>query len=97
MVNKNGYHHTKTEEGWRLTHHIIAERSLGRALKTGESVRFIDGDRANLDPKNLVVIVRGSGSLRGQIARLDERIRELQAQREELVRRLKTRQALGAE
>lgn len=91
MVNQNGYHHTKTEAGWRLTHHIIAEQKLGRPIQANETAYFRDGDRANLDPKNIDVRLRASSSIRKQIARLDERIRELKAQRTELANQLEHR------
>jgi hypothetical protein len=55
MVNKNGYHHTRTETGWRLTHHLIAEKMLGRPLESGERVSFRDNDRTNLDPENIQI------------------------------------------
>lgn len=91
MVNQNGYQHTKTETGWRLTHHLIAEKKLGRPLASNETAYFRDGNRHNLDPKNIAVRLRASGSLRKQIARLDERIRELIAQRDELAKQLDQR------
>lgn len=97
MVNKNGYHHTKTEDGWRLTHHILAEERLKRKLKPSEGVRFRDGDRTNLDPDNLEVVRKGQGSIKAQIAKLNERIRELTAQKTELEKRLDVREELGAE
>lgn len=51
----NGYHYTKTEDGWRLTHHILAEEALGRPLRENERVYFRDGDRTNLSKDNVQV------------------------------------------
>jgi hypothetical protein len=80
-VAPNGYHYTRTKlDGWRLTHHIIAEKTLGRPLKDGERVSFRDKDRTNLDPSNIVVNAMGNNSLRKTRARLEARIQELQAQ-----------------
>lgn len=77
-VNANGYHHTKTKSGWRLTHHVIAERELGRVIDTSqEQVVFIDRDRTNLDPENISVRPR-KNSRKQRIERLKERIQVLQ-------------------
>lgn len=54
-VAPNGYRYTKENGKWRLTHHIIAEKSLGRALRPDERVYFKDKERSNLDPNNLEV------------------------------------------
>jgi hypothetical protein len=51
----NGYHYTKTEDGWELTHKLVAEEALGRKLASNERCRFKDGDRTNLKPDNIVV------------------------------------------
>lgn len=80
-VNKNGYEQIKTKDGWIGTHVFLMEEKLGRRLGSGERVRFIDGDRTNLCIDNLEVYYLKSGSLRRQLSSLDERIRELQAQR----------------
>lgn len=58
-ITQNGYWTTKTENGWRLDHHIIAEEKLGRALEDDERVEFIDGDRTNLKPKNIRIVFVG--------------------------------------
>lgn len=76
-VAPNGYHYTKTEKEWRLTHHIVAEKEiLGRPLRENERVEFVSG-KTNLDPSNIRVVVQGRGSLRRRKAQLEERIREL--------------------
>jgi hypothetical protein len=83
FVNANGYHHTRTEGGWRLTHHIVAEKLLGRALTGDETVRFKDGNRKNLDPANLVIKHKrqSKGAAR---ARLEAKIMELKNELEAL-------------
>jgi hypothetical protein len=80
----NGYHYTRTEKEWRLTHHIVAEQTLGRPLTEDERVEFIDRDRKNLKAGNLRVIKKGRGSVRRRIAQIEERIRELEAQKADL-------------
>jgi septal ring factor EnvC (AmiA/AmiB activator) len=91
MVNQNGYHHTKTEEGWRLTHHIVAELKLGRALEPNEMVRFQDSDRTNLDPSNIMILRRKinpkrntRNSIERQLARIEAEINHLTDKRREL-------------
>lgn len=56
--NQNGYCQVKTSTGWRFKHHLIAEGKLGRPLADNERVIFIDGDRKNLDPENLQVVIK---------------------------------------
>jgi hypothetical protein len=81
-VAGNGYHYTKTEDCWRLTHHLTAEKILGRPLKDSESVRFKE-PKYKRDPTNesgIVIVEKRTSSLRrrkhylqAQIARhLDE-------------------------
>jgi len=83
-VSDNGYHYTKCENKWRLTHHLIAEKKLGRALETGERVSFVDNDRTNLDPDNITVRKAGGGSLERRRGQLEARIQELQAELDEV-------------
>lgn len=52
-VAKNGYHYTRTEERWVLTHHLLAEQNLGRPLRPDEQAYFLDGDRRNLVAENV--------------------------------------------
>jgi hypothetical protein len=59
----NGYHYTKTVEGWRLTHHIKMEEHLGRPLKENERVEFIDSSKKmDFSAKNLRVTIQCRGS-----------------------------------
>jgi hypothetical protein len=80
MINANGYHHTRTDEGWEPTHRLIAEQVLERKLLPTEMVRFKDGDRKNLTLENIEVIKTGSATLRAKKARLEAQIEELTAQ-----------------
>lgn len=94
-VSQNGYHYTKTEEKWRLTHHIIAEENLGRALTTDERVAFKDGDRTNLDPDNIEVKRKNTTSLRKKEAQLVARIEELEGQLAEVRKKIQDKLSVG--
>ena len=83
-IAPNGYHNTRTENGWRLTHRLIVEMALGRSLREGERVRFTDGDRTNLSAKNLEVYQALEASKAKRRATLEARIDDLKAQLEEL-------------
>jgi hypothetical protein len=89
-VAANGYHYTKQNGKWRLTHHITAERKLGRPLKESERVHFTEpkGKRDPYDERYIKVVVQGTSSTRkrkAQIeARLDELIAELNGLHDEL-------------
>jgi hypothetical protein len=84
----NGYNYTKTESGWRLTHHLVAEATLGRSINTStETVRFKDGDRANLRPDNIIVSPKKTqtaskklAALIAQRAEIDAQIKAIQAE-----------------
>lgn len=61
--SKNGYHYTRTENKWELTHRLLAIVKMGRELRDDERVKFADGDRTNLDSDNIVVYtVKGKRS-----------------------------------
>jgi hypothetical protein len=79
-VAPNGYHYTRYEDGWRLTHHALAEEKLGRPLREDERVVFVDGDRTNLDPANIEVKLKTAQTLRKKEARLVARIEQLQSE-----------------
>lgn len=91
-VAKNGYHYTKVEErGWVLTHWLTIEATLGRRIEPErESVRFANGyNKENYDnPKAIVVVPKKSSSLRKRRATLEERVREMQAEIEQINRQL---------
>lgn len=83
-VAANGYHYTRTDKGWKLTHHIIAEETLGRPISPDETVRFCDGDRTNLKPDNIFVTQRRA-SRASRIAALEAKIMELTNERDRLI------------
>jgi|SRR5215831_10146877 len=84
-IAQNGYHYTRTAEGWVLTHRLIAEEKLGRPLLENERIKFKDKDRTNLNPDNIIVFTGKEASKSRQIARLNARIEELTAQRDALL------------
>jgi len=89
FVNQNGYHHTKTEDGWKATHVLNMETKLGRKLESNEFVKFVDGDRSNYDISNLELRVRGDRkSPEARIAAIDALIEELQAEKEDLLSKI---------
>lgn len=89
MINALGYSNTRTEEGWRLTHHLIAEQKLGRKLHPDiEMVRFADGDRSNLSPDNIEVLKKNKVTLRKRKALLEAKIEDLQGELAEIIKEL---------
>ena len=53
FVNKNGYRQYK--DSGTYVHRNVAEKKLGRKLKSGEAVHHIDRNPLNNSPKNLKV------------------------------------------
>lgn len=92
-VAKNGYHYTKTEDRWRLTHHLVAEEKLGRPLRPTERVVFVDRDRTNLDPSNIQVRRKTAASLRKKEAYLVRHIEELKAELDRVRERIRAIEA----
>lgn len=96
-VSANGYAYTKSGGKWRLTHHIIAEEKiLGRPLRVGERVEFRDKNRENLDPNNIIVRPKGEGSVERRLAVVEDRIRELEAERELLLEEIESKKVKKA-
>ncbi len=87
-VAPNGYHYTKQNGKWRLTHHIVMEKIIMRPLREDERVEFKSKDKLNFDPENLHLTKQGRGSLRRRRAALQERIRELQTELEDVEKQL---------
>lgn len=85
-VAPNGYHYTKTTEGWIGTHRLVMEKKLGRKLREGERVTFLDNDRTNMDPDNLELTVAKKGSVDKRIARVESKIEDLQGELKALYR-----------
>jgi hypothetical protein len=93
FTSPNGYNYTKVETGphttkWRLTHHLVAEATMGRSINSDtETVRFKDGNRTNLSPDNIIVSPKKTGTaskrlaqLIAQRAEIDSQIKLLQAE-----------------
>jgi hypothetical protein len=57
---------------------------MGRPLRNTERVRFIDGDRTNLDPNNLRVTNHKPKSYKSRIARLEAKQADIDAELEYL-------------
>lgn len=89
-VADNGYHYTKTDAGWRLTHHIIAENTLGRTIKPDERVVFKNGKRSDLTPDNILVTEKGRGAVRRRKIQLEGRIADLIRELNEIELELET-------
>ena len=71
MVNANGYNCTRTEDGWRFTHHLIAEAKYGRPINSDtEMVKFADGNNKNLDPTNIIVTAKKAPTANARLAKL---------------------------
>lgn len=88
-VSANGYHYTKQNGKFRLTHHILAEQMLGRPLNNEtELARFKNGDRTDLRPENIEVIPKNKVSIRKRLAVVESRLQELEAEREWLLAQL---------
>lgn len=83
----NGYHYTRTKDGWESTHRLVLQRRLGREISSNERVRFLDGDRANLDPENLEVYTTKEASTQTRIARLEVKKDEILYELEQLYRK----------
>lgn len=55
----NGYITWKIGGRWQAAHRFIMEGKLGRQLLPGERVKFVDGDKTNLDPDNIELAPTG--------------------------------------
>src|SRR4051794_6136823 len=87
-IAQNGYHYTRTEDGWRLTHHLVAEKTLKRRLRDDEQAYFIDKDKTNFDPKNIGVRPKAKSTAHKRLAQLQARRNEIDAQIQELEKSL---------
>lgn len=94
-IAQNGYHYTKCDKGWRLTHHLTAEGMLGRPLRENEMVRFKEPKykRDPYDQNGIVIIEKGNRSLRTRKAALEYKIEELQAELRDINAQLEIEQA----
>ena len=82
---QNGYWTVRTEDGWRFEHHVIMERVIKRPLVANEMVKFRDADKDNLHPDNLILALKGTSSARRRLAVVEQRIKELNAERDQLL------------
>ena len=57
-VNGQGYRITYHKGKRAVEHRVVAEQMLGRSLHSDEVVHHIDGDRANNESSNLVVMTK---------------------------------------
>lgn len=83
-VAKNGYQYTKANGKWELSHRLLAEKILGRPLRKGERVIFIDGDRTNIIEENIQIQATES-TKENRIAYLRHKIRTFQQELEDLL------------
>ena len=83
-TSPNGYRYVKCEGGWRLKHHLVAEKKLGRSITAEERVVFLDGDKTNFKPNNIDVREKGKSSIRRRKAYLEDRIREMEDELDEI-------------
>jgi hypothetical protein len=92
-TSQNGYHYTKTDKGWRLTHHLTAEKKLGRPLEEDEIVKFVDKKfkRDPYNPAGVVVIRKKTTSLRRRKAAIEARLDELKAELDYINKQLEGR------
>ena len=63
---------------------MLIEKDMGRDLRNNERIKFLDGDRKNLDLSNLVVYQVRQKTRQRRMSRLESRIEELQVELEEL-------------
>lgn len=92
VVSKNGYHYTYVEgtDGKPVriaTAWLVGVRKFGRYPNKDETVRFLDGDRTNLSSNNIAYVDKMSKTknvLERRRLDLMDRIRELQAELEEV-------------
>jgi hypothetical protein len=82
-VSPNGYHYTKTDKKWELTHRLTIERHLGRPLAEDERCKFAPGfDKAKdyNNPAAILVYKIKEQSAGSKLANLYAKRDEIQAQ-----------------
>ena len=60
-INKDGFTEIKIDyrNKWRLKHHLVYEDYYGKKVGRWDKVIFLDGNRQNFNPKNLVKLSTG--------------------------------------
>jgi hypothetical protein len=76
-ISPNGYHYTRISNKWELTGRLVAGKRLGRPLTERERVRYIDKDKLNNDPDNLIVYETTKTGTARKLAQLRARRDEL--------------------
>lgn len=83
-VSPNGYRYIRTDEGWVLVGRLMMEVILERKLKDNERIKYIDGDRSNLELSNLKVCTVKERSKKARAAKIQARLEEFQSMLEDL-------------
>jgi hypothetical protein len=92
-TSQNGYRYRRVLGKWISVHILVAEEQLGRKLQPNESAYFKDGDRTNLAATNIGIRIKGGGKSHARLAAIEERIRELEAERELILKDLEASKA----
>lgn len=87
-TSQNGYHYTKRDGKFELTHRLIMEQKLGRKLVPGERVGFKDKDRTNLNRDNIYILNKQEPSTKKQLAELYAKRDDIQAMIDDLEQQL---------
>lgn len=95
VVAANGYSYTYVpgddDKPKRvLTHWLVAEKKYGRPPKADEQVRFVDGNRRNLNPDNIVYVSKANpvSALKRRRSTLIDKIREYKEELREVEEKL---------
>lgn len=82
-IAKNGYHYTKIEDGWKLTHHLTAAKVLGRPVAANETVKILDKTKP-YDVDQVQVIIKKTVTLRRRKAIIESKMEELRIELEQI-------------
>jgi hypothetical protein len=82
----NGYHYTKTENGWMLTSRMLMEKKLGRPLLANERVTFKNNNKRDLriDNLTLTAVKTDLKKLQQRKASIEDKLREYQGMLEDV-------------
>ncbi|MBJ6945602.1 HNH endonuclease signature motif containing protein, partial [Vibrio cholerae] len=72
-VNVDGYVEIKVAEPktWKLKQRVIYENEIG-PIPDGYKVRFLDGDKTNFEPSNLVLVSSSENAFLNKSYRMNE-------------------------